>query len=124
LDVATGQDSHDIGFSLATTRTHLQHRAVVVADDHVPGLTALANGQPHADLITGQPGSPKAVFVFPGQGAQWTGMGQDLLAASEVYAGYFEECVAALRPGIDWDPYQALNDEAMLDRVDVVQPLL
>ncbi|MFF1910015.1 type I polyketide synthase, partial [Kitasatospora sp. NPDC058218] len=54
------------------------HRAVVFNRE---ALAALAEGQPHPDLVTGTAGvSGKTVFVFPGQGSQWPEMGQHLLA--------------------------------------------
>ncbi|WP_159061102.1 ketoacyl-synthetase C-terminal extension domain-containing protein, partial [Streptomyces hygroscopicus] len=80
----------DLGWSLATTRTALEHRAVVLAPDAeqaTGALTALAEGQPHPGLVTGETGTDgKTVFVFPGQGAQWTGMGAQLLDQSPVFA--------------------------------------
>ncbi len=46
----------DIGWSLATTRSVFEHRAVVVGHDRdtlLPGLTALATRQPHPTLVQG-----------------------------------------------------------------------
>ncbi|MYU19910.1 polyketide synthase, partial [Streptomyces sp. SID8361] len=66
-------DPVDMGWSLATTRTALEHRAVVLAtdiDQATAALTALSEGQPHPALTTGETGTDgKTVFVFPGQGA-------------------------------------------------------
>ncbi|MGA6160960.1 SDR family NAD(P)-dependent oxidoreductase, partial [Stenotrophomonas sp. NPDC087984] len=74
----------DIGWSLATTRTLHDHRAVILTDtegaDATAALTALATEQPHPRLTTGHAITHgKTVFVFPGQGAQWQGMGAQLL---------------------------------------------
>ncbi|MFE2680047.1 type I polyketide synthase, partial [Streptomyces hygroscopicus] len=97
--LASGVDARpvDIGWSLATTRTTHDHRAVILTDtgadsgsgsgEATAALTALATGQPHPRLITGHATTPgKTVFVFPGQGAQWTGMGAQLLDQSPVFA--------------------------------------
>ena len=48
---------------------------------------ALADGTSVAGLVTGTAAEDPAgpVFVFPGQGAQWWGMGRDLLTTSEAF---------------------------------------
>ncbi|OLF05944.1 hypothetical protein BU204_36795 [Actinophytocola xanthii] len=121
--------SVDVGHSLAATRAGLPHRAVVLAADR-PGalraLDALAAGEPAPEVVTGTAAARvgAAVFVFPGQGSQWVGMGRELLASSPVFAESMAGCAAALTPHVDWSLAEVLDDEAMLARVDVVQPVL
>ncbi|MFF7890290.1 SDR family NAD(P)-dependent oxidoreductase, partial [Streptomyces sp. NPDC020794] len=124
------QSATDVAYSLATTRADLEHRAVVVAadkDDVRAGLTALAAGEPSPELVTGTADvRGKTVFVFPGQGAQWAGMGAELLDSSPVFAARMAECAAALAPYTDWsllDVIRQTEGAASLDRVDVVQPV-
>ncbi|WP_406835359.1 SDR family NAD(P)-dependent oxidoreductase [Streptomyces sp. AHU1] len=123
----------DVAGTLAHHRTHFEHRAVVRAADHDELLTALhglAEGKPDPDLIVGPqqtltPG--KLAFVFPGQGAQWSGMARELLDRSTVFADELDRCDAALRPFTDWSVAAVLRgDEGApsLERVDVVQPAL
>ena len=66
----------DIGWSL-TLRAQLEHRSVAFSP---AGLTALADGLPSADLVSGVsvPDSG-VVFVFPGQGGQWVGDGSGVV---------------------------------------------
>ena len=67
------------------------------------------------------------VFVFPGQGSQWVGMGAELLAASPVFAEEIERCAAALAPYVPWslvDVLRGASDAPGLDRDEVVQPAL
>ena len=69
----------------------------------------------------------KTVFVLPGQGAQYPGMGAQLYARHRVFAAALDECDAALRPWTGWSVREVLcQDPAApsLDRVDVVQPVL
>ncbi|MGW4057241.1 SDR family NAD(P)-dependent oxidoreductase [Amycolatopsis sp. NPDC004747] len=112
--------------ALLSTRATLTDRAVVVAgsaEEARAGLTALARGESAPGLVTGTAGMPgKTVWVFPGQGTQWAGMGQELLDVSPVFAERIEECAAALEPWVDWSLVDALRGEGDLDRVDVLQP--
>ncbi|MGW3425500.1 type I polyketide synthase, partial [Streptomyces phaeochromogenes] len=87
----------DVALSLASTRARLTHRTVVVASDRTQLLEALSSTS--ASLITGAAhvqGQP--VLVFPGQGAQWAGMGLELWDALPVFAERMVECEAALAP--------------------------
>ncbi|WP_217181316.1 type I polyketide synthase [Streptomyces sp. AC495_CC817] len=114
--------------ALATGRSPLEHRAVVVAGDAEgfrTGLTALATGGEAANLVRGLAGpAGRTVFVFPGQGTQWTGMALELLDSSPVFAARMIECERALAPYVPWSLAEALNSSEGLERVDVVQPAL
>jgi acyl transferase domain-containing protein/D-arabinose 1-dehydrogenase-like Zn-dependent alcohol dehydrogenase/acyl carrier protein len=110
----------EVGLALATTRTHFAHRAVVLGANRVEALSALAGGT----YATGQVGDlGKTVFVFPGQGAQWVGMGRELYASSAVFRASIDACAVALAPHVEWSLVEVLTG-GLLDRVDVVQPVL
>ncbi|MEU7584628.1 type I polyketide synthase, partial [Streptomyces sp. NPDC041068] len=125
----------DVGWSLAAGRAEFEDRAAVVAADRtglVSGLAALARGEEAPGLVIGpQQGADsfaggRVVFVFPGQGAQWAGMGVELLDASPVFAERLGECAAALSEFVDWSLVDVLRGVAgapSLERVDVVQPV-
>ncbi|MBV9449025.1 MAG: polyketide synthase docking domain-containing protein, partial [Streptosporangiaceae bacterium] len=90
----------EVGWSLVTTRPVFEHRAVITGEDPAAPLAALAAGQAHPDLVTGQagpggPGGPGVVLVFPGQGSQWAGMGARLLEQSPAFAARIAECEQA-----------------------------
>jgi acyl transferase domain-containing protein/acyl carrier protein len=105
----------EIAWSLVSTRSQFEHRAVVL-DDHRAGL------REPAAAVTGTVGAAgETVFVFPGQGAQWVGMALGLLD-EPVFARRLDECAAALAPHVDWSLTEALGDADALARVDVVQP--
>jgi candicidin polyketide synthase FscB len=127
-------DAEDVAWSLVTTRSVFEHRAVVLGqsrEELLAGLTAVASGQPSAQAVSGAVplggGAGRVVFVFPGQGSQWTGMGRELAASSPVFAARLAECGRALAPHVDWsleDVLAGAEGAAALDRVDVVQPVL
>ncbi|AZS70419.1 polyketide synthase [Streptomyces lydicus] len=120
----------DMGFSLLSTRAELEHRAVVVGaerDQLLGGLRGLAGGLEGPGVVRGSVAATAAsgaVLVFPGQGSQWLGMADELLANSPVFAGRMAECGAALSEFVSWKLDEVLSDEDMLARVDVVQPVL
>ncbi|MBK1786598.1 type I polyketide synthase [Prauserella cavernicola] len=123
-------DPASVGWSLATGRAGLAHRAVVIADElsgYREGLAAVAGVGVSKGVVAGEVlgrGSGRVVFVFPGQGSQWAGMASSLLESSAVFGEAFDRCAAALAPFVDWDVRGALSDEVSLERVDVVQPIL
>ena len=123
----------EVGRSLAATRGALSDRAVVAAsgrEEALAGLDALARGEPAPGVVTGTAAAEGAVgrtvLVFPGQGAQWPGMGADLLDASAVFAARMGECAAVLDPLTGWslvDVVRRAEGAPSLDAVDVVQPV-
>jgi acyl transferase domain-containing protein/acyl carrier protein len=119
----------DVALSLASRAAH-EHRSVVVGGDRaelLAGLAAVAAGRETPAVVTGTApagGVSGVVFIFPGQGGQWPGMGRDLLAVSPVFAERIAACERALAPWVDWSLTGVLTTGAGLDRVDVVQPVL
>ncbi|GLZ36469.1 type I polyketide synthase [Actinokineospora sp. NBRC 105648] len=84
----------DLAYSLATTRASLDHRAVVLADDPLPGLRALAAGVESPEVITGS-GAGQVGFLFTGQGSQRSGMGL-ALRVFPAFATAFDEAITLL----------------------------
>ena len=77
---AADRDPVQVGWSLATTRAHLEHRAVVVGTDREELLAGLDSLAAPGRVVAGELGP---VLVFPGQGSQWLGMGRELLARAK-----------------------------------------
>ena len=122
-------DRADVAWSLATSRSVFEHRAVVLGDGPA-GLAAVASGEPHPAVIAGSVpagGAGRVVFVFPGQGAQWAGMGRELAAASPVFAARLAECGRALAPHVGWDLQDVIEGAEGapgLESAAVTQPVL
>jgi acyl transferase domain-containing protein/surfactin synthase thioesterase subunit len=69
----------------------------------------------------------KIVFVFPGQGSQWFGMGKELYAKEPVFKNTIIDCDGAFSRYVDWslrDEIFADKKSSKLDRIDVIQPYL
>ncbi|BBC29262.1 Polyketide synthase [Streptomyces graminofaciens] len=121
----------DVGYSLATSRSLLDHRAVVLGSDReslLAGVRALAEGRETAGVVRGHSGGVRrAVFVFPGQGSQWVGMAAGLLEESETFRDQIVACDEVLAPLTGWslvDVLRGVDGSPGLERVDVVQPVL
>ncbi|WP_246150758.1 type I polyketide synthase [Streptomyces qinzhouensis] len=122
----------DVGHSLLSSRSLFEDRLVVLGSGReslLDGLAAAAEGAPWPGLVqsSADVSVGRCVFVFPGQGSQWVGMGRELYASSPVFRGRLDECAAALDPLVDWSLVGVVRgDEGApgLERVDVVQPVL
>ncbi|MBB4780223.1 type I polyketide synthase [Streptomyces rapamycinicus] len=98
---APGLSPTDVGWSLATTRSVFDHRAVVVGrgpDELRAGLAALAAGEPHPSVVgpevarTGAAASAGGtVFAFGGEGGHPPGTGRELYDRFPVFATAFDE---------------------------------
>ena len=115
----------------AALRHHLAARATIQAanlDTALVALQALAAGKSHPALSFDQAQVRSGlVFVFPGNGGQWKGMGRQLLAELPIFAETVAACEAALRPYLTWSLSQVLRgewDETILpERCDFAQCL-
>jgi acyl transferase domain-containing protein/acyl carrier protein len=121
-----------VGRSLVSTRSLFEHRRVVIGadrDELLAGLAALAAGDGDAAGVVAGTARPtgKTVFVFPGQGSQWAGMGRELWESCPVFAEQMRACAEALAPLVSWSLIDTVcggPQAADMDRVDVVQPVL
>src|SRR5262249_22081302 len=121
-------DAVDVGYSLALGRSGLPCRVAVTGRDRetlVRLLAAVGQGQDVVDVCRGQVTSSAGgvVCVFRGEGAQWLGVGLELMEFP-VFAESIMACAAALDEFVDWALLDVLGDEVALERVDVLQPAL
>ncbi|WP_322861109.1 beta-ketoacyl synthase N-terminal-like domain-containing protein [Mycobacterium europaeum] len=90
----------DVAWSLVTTRSVFDHRAVLVGRDRealTRDLAGVAAGEAAPGLVVGHAGpAAKTAFVFPGQGSQWPGMGRRLHHRFPAFARAFDEAAAAM----------------------------
>nr|WCD56695.1 polyketide synthase [Streptomyces sp.] len=121
---------HDLGFSLATSRAALEHRAVVLATDTeqlIIALEALQEQRENSAVVHGLSRSVGALaFLFTGQGAQRVGMGRELHASFTVFAEAFDAVVAELDGHLSTPLSEVVwgEDASVLERTEFTQPAL
>ena len=119
-------DLADVAYTLRSGRRELPHRLAVVATGPDDAAAALASARRR---ITGTapPAAPQVAFMFPGQGAQYPGMGSQLYRAEPVFRAAMDECAAELAGALDADLREIMfapDGEATLRRTAITQPAL
>ena len=113
----------------AARRPRLAWRAAITATDHAElcaALAALAEDRDHPAFDAGPSAAvDPIVFVVPGQGGQWPGMGRALYPRSPAFAAAIDACDAALAAETGWSVRAVICDpDARLDRTEIIQPCL
>jgi amino acid adenylation domain-containing protein len=115
----------DAAFTLDAGRREFAFRSFVVASDAQQAVTALRDAagarQNARQTLSGQ---PDLVFMFPGQGAQYAGMGSGLYEAIPECRHAMDRCFAALQGYTDFDLRARMfdGDPAALVQTEVTQP--
>jgi len=125
---------HDVCYSAGVRRTHNDYRLAVTGnslEQMAQGLEAFLRGEARPGLSSGRKVSghqKKLVFVFPGQGSQWFGMGRKLFEQEAVFREVVERCDRAMRPYGDWSLLAELTAtdaaQSRLNEIDIIQPAL
>jgi acyl transferase domain-containing protein/acyl carrier protein len=127
---APNSDIADIAYTAALRRTHHDQRLVLVVSepqDFDDKLDSFLRKEPTPGTNWGRTNAERAkvAFVFPGQGAQWTGMGRQLFRESAVFRDEIERCDAVMRGLVDWSLLGLFTtSDALPERIDVIQPAL
>lgn len=118
----------DVAYAASQRRSHHACRLAVVgetsADLKQQLENWLASGTDTEETI-----GRKIVFVFPGQGSQWVGMGRELMQREAVFRESLAECDRALRPFVNWSLLEQLqcnetSPSYRLSEIDCIQPTL
>ena len=115
LDQATSQllnhlqqqpdlDLADVAYTLQTGRKAFRYRRTLVCQNQADAIAILGNPK-DVRSSTGKAGvgQPRVVFMFPGQGSQYTGMAQELYETEAVFRDEVDRQVALLEPHLGLD---------------------
>jgi amino acid adenylation domain-containing protein len=123
----------DAAFTLHTGRSEFTHRRVVACADAAEGAAALEAKDPkrvfthHQKLV-----DPPVVFMFPGQGAQYAGMGAELYRTEPTFRAEVDRCAELLKSELKADirevmfPAKGANKKSdeLLKQTRFTQPAL
>jgi len=94
----------DAAYTLQVGRRHFSHRRSLVCRDVADAIKTLETRDPkristfERDLDAEE---PAVVFMLPGQGSQYVGMGADLYRDSAVFKEEMDRCAEILKPALD-----------------------
>ncbi len=128
--LASGLGLADLCYTAGARRGHYEHRLSVAADSAAAmadSLDAYRHGRSGPGISVGEcrPGErPDVVFVFPGHGSQWPGMGRRLQTEEPVFGEALAACDRALEPYLGSSVLEALAKDGALTEVGLVQPAI
>lgn len=96
----------DVAYTLEVGRKVFAHRRLLVcrSGEVESAAAALESRDPKQIFTQAVPrGNPSVVFMFPGGGAQYAGMGADLYATEPIYREAIDQCVKLVNPGLGLD---------------------
>lgn len=133
FDEAAGRELADAAFTLKVGRSEFAHRRIVSCRDAVDGAAALEAGDPkrvftHVQELREAP----VIFMFPGQGAQYAGMGAELYRTEPLFLEAVDHCADILKPILQADLRQVMfpspgkekESDALLVQTRFTQPAL
>ena len=129
----TTLDVSDVAYTLQVGRKHFNHRRVVICrdmDDVVHSLETIDARRVFTSLQ--EPRERPVVFMFPGQGAQYAGMGRELYETESVFREEVDGCAEILKSHLGFDlrdvlyPTDAQLEEATqkISQTYITQPAL
>lgn len=137
-DLLTVEDAPplpDICYTASCRRTHHEYRLSLVGHSQqelASSLTDFLQRELPWGISAGRTEFGQQfglVFVFPGQGSQWVGMGRQLLEQEPIFRQTLEQCEEAMQPFVGWSLLDqlTLDEESSayrLNEIDVIQPTL
>ncbi|PTQ96708.1 amino acid adenylation domain-containing protein [Mucilaginibacter yixingensis] len=93
----------DVAYTLQIGRTEFNRRRFVVAANHIDLKARLATPVSPLLVNTLKEKATEVAFMFPGQGAQYVGMGADLYLHEPVFKNAIDECAELIKQYAGYD---------------------
>ncbi|MFD9623769.1 beta-ketoacyl synthase N-terminal-like domain-containing protein [Streptomyces virginiae] len=107
LQEGPGIDLAAVGHTLRTGRTAMAYRSAFVFRDRDEAVQALLSGR--GGVLADSTVADRTVFMFPGAGSQYPGMGRGLYAADPVFRAGIDRCASILKGSVGLDLQAALD---------------
>lgn len=122
----TGDALEDVCAASTAQRDALAHRVAIVPSSRAHAIAELEGlaGDPLGSAVVRAQQDHEVVFVFPGHGPQWPGMGRQLYRDAPAFARTIDACDDVVRRLADFSIRDELESGARLDDAGVLQPLL
>src|SRR5579871_1696183 len=113
----------DICYTAGLGRAHMEHRAAFVAATPEAMREALLKTPAASGAATA---APQVVFLFPGQGSQYSGMARELYDTQPVFRETLDQCAELLAGHLEKPLREVLWSETLqlLDQTAYTQPAL
>jgi acyl transferase domain-containing protein len=106
----------DVAYTLQVGRTRFAHRRALVCRDLDDAIAALTTRDPQRVFTLAQePQERPVVYLLPGQGSQYVGMGRDLYEGEPRFRRELDRCAELLRPHLDLDVRAVLYPASNVD---------
>ena len=118
-----GTNLGDVSSTLLHGRKAFNHRACVVAASTEEAVSSLREFSA-SNLRESIKPAPEVVFLFPGQGSQYAGMGKALYESEPAFRAALDDCAEALRGELGFDLRERMfdSDAAALRETSLTQP--
>lgn len=115
---------NDMAYTLGERRSHLQWRIAITAPSCSELANALNSISATPEVVASK--EPKLAFVYTGQGAQWAGMGKELMESHPIFAKAVETCSNYLQTiGAEFSLLEELaksSKETLINEAHISQP--
>jgi acyl transferase domain-containing protein/surfactin synthase thioesterase subunit/acyl carrier protein/NADP-dependent 3-hydroxy acid dehydrogenase YdfG len=112
------------------TRPEFENRLVFSGknkEELISDIRSFLNENADVPSVSRVTNENEVVFVFPGQGSQWLGMGKELYSSEPVFKTAIDECQNAYSKYVSWsliDEINADKDSSQLKQIDIIQPFI
>ncbi|MBH8554253.1 SDR family NAD(P)-dependent oxidoreductase [Nostocaceae cyanobacterium CENA357] len=117
----------DVAYTLQIGRRRFPHRRTLVCQNLDDAVQTLKSDQQRLLTSYQEIGDRSVTFMFPGQGAQYTNMGQELYENEPIFKQQVDDCCEILKPHLELDLREILypsSTQAQLQQTALTQPAL